>query len=77
MPILEKKKTLTGLSVKEVLTSSVKSCGEDDSLLQIMEELSMYRFGAVLIKNNNNLPSGVVSKTDLTISYKHGVDPQI
>jgi len=69
--------TILRYKVKEVMTSSVKACGEDDSLLQIMEELSMYRFGAVLITDNNNLPSGVVSKTDLTISYKHGVDSQI
>lgn len=62
--------------VKEVMTSSVKACGEDDSLLQIMEELSVYRFGAVLITDNNNLPSGVVSKTDLALSYKHSVDSQ-
>ena len=69
--------TILRYKVKEVMTSSVKACGEDDSLLQIMEELSMYRFGAVLITDNHNLPSGVVSKTDLTISYKHGVDSQI
>lgn len=69
--------TILRYKVKEVMTSSVKACGENDSLLQIMEELSMYRFGAVLITDNNNLPSGVVSKTDLTISYKHGVDSQI
>jgi len=69
--------TILRYKVKEVMTSSVKTCGEDDSLLQIMEELSMYRFGAVLITDSNNLPSGVVSKTDLTISYKHGVDSQI
>jgi predicted transcriptional regulator len=54
----------------------VKSCGVNDSLLQIMEELSIYRFGAVLITDEDNLPCGVVSKTDLSISYKHGVDSQ-
>jgi CBS domain-containing protein len=63
--------------VKEVMTSSVKTCREDDSLLQIMEELSMYRFGAILITDSNHVPCGVVSKTDLALSYKHGVDSQI
>ena len=63
--------------VKEVMTSAVKACGEDDALLQIMEELSMYRFGAVLITDKKHLPCGVISKTDLSISYKHGVDSQV
>jgi CBS domain-containing protein len=54
--------TIRRYKVKEVMTSSVKACEEDDSLLQIMEELSVYRFGAVLITDHNNLPSGVVSK---------------
>jgi CBS domain-containing protein len=62
--------------VKEVMTSFVKACGENDSLLKVMEELSIYRFGAVLIADKNNHPSGVISKTDLSISYKHGVDSQ-
>ena len=69
--------TIRRYKVKEVMTSSVKACREDESLLQIMEELSMYRFGAVLITDKNNLPCGVVSKTDLSIIYKHGVDSQI
>jgi predicted transcriptional regulator len=63
--------------VKEVMTSFVTACGENDSLLKVMEELSMYRFGAVLITDKNNHPSGVISKTDLSISYMHGVDPKI
>ena len=62
--------------VKEVMTSFVKACGENDSLLKVMEELSAYRFGAVLITDKNNHPSGVISKTDLSISYKHGIDSQ-
>jgi len=70
-------KNIRRYKVKEVMTSSVKTCREDDSLLQIMEELSMYRFGAILITDDNNVPCGVVSKTDLALSYKHGVDSQI
>ena len=62
--------------VKEVMTSSVKACSKDDSLMQIMEELSKYRFGAILITDGAHTPCGVVSKTDLAVSYKHGVDFQ-
>ena len=60
--------------VNEVMTSSVKACSKDDSLMQIMEELSKYRFGAILITDEKHVPCGVVSKTDLAVSYKHGVD---
>jgi CBS domain-containing protein len=62
--------------VKEVMTTSVQACLQDDSLMHIMEELSKYRFGAILITDGAQAPCGVVSKTDLAVSYKHGVDFQ-
>ena len=63
--------------VKEVMTRDVKACNENESLTYIMEELSKYRFGAVLITNDSRIPCGVVSKTDLALSYKHGIDSQV
>ncbi len=69
--------TIRRYKVKEVMTSSAKAYGEDNALTYIMEELSKYRFGAVLIKDKNNVPCGVVSKTDLALSYKHGMDSEI
>ena len=63
--------------VKDVMTPSVKANHMDESLVRIMEELSKYRFGAVLITDRKNTPHGVVSKTDLALSYKHGVDSQV
>ncbi len=63
--------------VKEVMTPSVKANYMDESLICIMEELSKYRFGAVLITDKENRPRGVVSKTDLALSYKHGIDSQV
>jgi predicted transcriptional regulator len=39
-----------------------------------MEELSVYRFGAILVNNRENYPCGVISKTDLALAYKHGID---
>jgi predicted transcriptional regulator len=69
--------TIHRYKVKEVMTSNVKAYAKDESLMYIMEELSKYRFGAVLITDRNNIPCGVVSKTDLAIGYKHGIDYQI
>jgi len=68
--------TIRRYKVSEVMTSSVKACMTDDSLMHIMEKLSEYRFGAMLITDGNHIPGGVVSKTDLAVSYKHGVDSQ-
>lgn len=62
--------------VKEVMTASAKACSKDESLMDVMEELSKYRFGAILITDDKQVPCGVVSKTDLAVSYKHGVDFQ-
>jgi CBS domain-containing protein len=63
--------------VKEVMTPSVKAYHEHESLMVIMEELSKYRFGAVLINDRDNIPRGVVSKTDLALSYKRSNDVQM
>ncbi len=69
--------TIRRYKVKEVMTPSVKANHIDESLVCIMEELSKYRFGAVLITDRENKPHGVVSKTDLALSYKHGIDSQV
>jgi len=68
--------TIRRYKVKELMTPSVKAYQMDEPLMYIMEELSKYHFGAVLIVDRENIPSGVVSKTDLALSYKHGIDSQ-
>lgn len=62
--------------VKEIMTDEVKAVFKDDSLLQVMEELTVYRFGAIMVKDRQETPCGVISKTDLVLAYKHGVDSQ-
>jgi CBS domain-containing protein len=63
--------------VRDVMTTSVVHFSEDDSLSQIMEGLSNCRFGAVLIKDVEGRPSGVISKTDLILAYKRGIEPDV
>lgn len=63
--------------VKDVMTPAVRSFHENDSLLTIMEGLSAYRFGAVLVTDENDRATGVVSKTDLILAYMHGVSPHV
>ena len=62
--------------VRDVMTPSVVTCKAGDSLQSVMEGLSSYRFGAVLIVDNADRALGVVSKTDLMLAYKHGLSAQ-
>lgn len=61
------------LKIKDVMTAEVTAYLEKDDLLQIIEGLTAYRFGAVLIENDAARAVGVVSKSDLIVAYKHGV----
>ncbi len=61
--------------VRDLMTPSVTSFSEHDSLSEIMEGLSVNRFGAVLIRDVDSAPVGVISKTDLILAYKRGISP--
>lgn len=60
--------------VRDVMTSSVVSYFESDTLSSIIEGMSQNRFSAVLIRDDNSRPVGVISKTDLMLAFNHGVD---
>jgi CBS domain-containing protein len=59
--------------VREVMTPEIYGQAATASLQQLMEGLAAYRLGAVLIRDAQGMPVGVVSKTDLILAYKHGV----
>ena len=58
------------------MTTGVKDVSESDSLIEVMETLSSSKIGALLVRDEHTNPAGVISKTDLILAYKHGVDPQ-
>lgn len=62
-------------TVGELMTAEVQAVADTDTLLTAMEVLSTYRFGAVLVRDGAGAPCGVISKTDLALAYKHGLDP--
>ncbi len=63
------------IQVKDVMTVNVKALSGEAALTAVMEALSTYRFGAVLINTGDDGPPlGVISKTDLALTYKHGLD---
>ena len=59
--------------VRDIMTQPVESFSHNDSLIQVIEGLSAFRFGAALITNIHNEPAGVISKSDLALAYKHGI----
>jgi CBS domain-containing protein len=61
--------------VRELMASGVKSLPMHETLNTVMEILSAYRFGAMLITNGRGLPVCVISKTDLALAYKRGINP--
>lgn len=66
--------TVQRLLVSDVAAVGLKSLKESDSLSIVLEEISSYRFGAILITDEFYTPTGVISKTDLILAYKHGID---
>ncbi|NOR26704.1 MAG: CBS domain-containing protein [Desulforhopalus sp.] len=63
--------------VRDLMTTGVKNIHIYETLSTVMEALSAYRFGAMLITDESGLPGGVISKTDLALAYKHGVMPSV
>jgi len=61
--------------VREVMTPGVASFPESAPLYEVMEGLAAQRLAAVLIRDPQGLPVGVVSKTDLILAYLHGLAP--
>jgi CBS domain-containing protein len=61
--------------VKDCMTKDLKGICQTDSIVLAMEALSANKMGAILVRDQENSPVGVISKTDLILAYKHGVDP--
>ena len=62
--------------VRDVMTKPARSFSHKELLVQIMEGLSAFRFGAVLITDGHDEPAGVISKSDLALAYKHGISTE-
>ena len=63
--------------VNEIMTKQVESCKEDTLLESVIEILWGSRFGAILVSDHENYPKGVISKTDVTLCYRHGDDMSV
>ncbi len=65
------------LTVREIMAKPVISRSEEDSLAEVIEELMTHRLGAVLIRDAHGRASGVISKTDIVVSYNHGTSLEV
>lgn len=70
-----KSRTAARLRVADSMSRGVKAVCETDSLIQVMEKLSLYRLGAILVKDRTGMPAGVISKTDIILAYKRRKNP--
>ena len=61
----------------DIMPPEIKAVSKEDSLVRVMEALSIYRCGASLVTDGDHRPCGVISKTDLALVYKLGADAQV
>ena len=59
--------------VGEIMTPGVRGVLFSDTITQAIEELSAHRMGALLVNDRDGSPVGVLSKTDLALSYLHDI----
>ncbi|MFH2057541.1 MAG: CBS domain-containing protein [Pseudomonadota bacterium] len=66
-------KEIPRLMVKDVMTSGANVCRASDPITQVIEILSGRKLGAVLVSDHSNPTLGIISKTDLVLSYIRGI----
>ncbi len=59
--------------VRELMNPAFQVHREDESLLQVMDSISVHHSRTILITGYDDRPQGVVSITDLILAYMHGV----
>jgi len=60
-------------SIKDVMTPTVTTALDTDSITEVIEKLSSFQLGALLIIDESGKHAGVISKTDLALAYCRNV----
>ncbi len=68
-----KNSTLRGILVKEAMRRQIVSIDIDSTISSAIKNLIKYKISALLIKDHDGKPSGVVSKTDIVSAYYAGL----
>ncbi|MFN2353780.1 MAG: CBS domain-containing protein [Desulfopila sp.] len=61
-------------TVKDVMTSAVVSILNNSSIQESIEQLAAHGLGAVLVESKDGRAQGVISKTDIILAYRRGLD---
>ncbi len=72
MPLIEKRSVLSGISVKEAMRRQVIRLAQSAPIDYCINRMIKYKINSVLIINEKQRPTGVVSKTDLMSAYYAG-----
>ncbi len=60
-------------SIKEVMRQDVITASQDETVMEVIEKISSYQLGALLINDSQNKPAGVISKSDLALAYGRNI----
>ena len=72
MPLIEKRSVLSGISVKEAMRRQVIRLPQSAPIDYCINRMIKYKINSVLIINEKQRPTGVVSKTNLMSAYYAG-----
>ena len=72
MPKVEKRSVLSGISVKEAMRRQVIKLPQSASIDYCINRMIKYKVNSVLITDENQIPAGVVSKTDVMGAFYAG-----
>ena len=59
----------------EIMTAQVQVCRRSDTLYQVMDILSERKLKALPVVDDQGMPLGIISKTDLVLAYVHDILP--
>lgn len=60
-------------TVKEAMTASVTAANLEETIEEVIEKLSSFHLGALLVVDDSLKPAGVISKADLALAYSRSV----
>lgn len=70
----DKEELIGRLMVKDVMKPYFKTMDQQVTLLNVIEELALSRMGAILLLKEEGQAAGVLSKTDIMLAYRRGLN---
>ncbi len=69
------KKEIPRLVVEDVMTRTLTACNANQTITEIIEILLERKKSAILVMDNKDSSSGIISKTDLLFAFMRGTHP--